>query len=449
MDATAQTPEPHPAAPRSTPDTGEPDWRRLPGYREVGPAEWESARWQKANAVKGAAGLARVFGPHLSDELAAGIEADQRGLATMAILVPPQMLNTMNEHDLEADPMRRYLLPAHADRHPEWPSHPLAERDSLHEREMWAVEGLTHRYPAKALVELVTTCPQYCGHCTRMDLVGNSTPSTEKTRFTLPVGVRHERMLDYLARTPSVRDVVVSGGDLANVPIERLEPFVARLLEIEHVRDVRLASKSLVGLPQHYLQADVLRALERLAAKARERDVDLALHTHANHARQVTPLVGRATRALLDLGLRDVRNQGVLLRGVNASASALLDLCLALTERARIMPYYLYLCDMIPNAEHWRTSLHEAQELQRSLMGHLPGFATPRLVCDVPLVGKMWVHQADEYDRVTGISRWRASYRVAVGSGPDDPPESTGAYYDPIDTLPAEGQEWWRRRAGR
>jgi lysine 2,3-aminomutase len=109
---------------------------------------------------------------------------------------------------------------------------------------MWAVEGLTHRYPTKVLAELLPTCPQYCGHCTRMDLVGNSTPQVAKYKFEIKQPARHEQILDYLRRTPSVRDVVVSGGDVANLPIRVLEQFVSALLDIDNIRDIRLASKA-------------------------------------------------------------------------------------------------------------------------------------------------------------------------------------------------------------
>ena len=94
----------------------------------------------------------------------------------------------------------------------------MASRDSLHEADMWAVEGLTHRYPTKVLAELIPTCPQYCGHCTRMDLVGNDTLQVLKYKFETKQNERWDAMLDYLRRTPQVRDVVVSGGDMANVP---------------------------------------------------------------------------------------------------------------------------------------------------------------------------------------------------------------------------------------
>jgi len=318
----------------------EPDWTRLPGYRKVTRDDWESALWQRKNTVKSLAELKEALGKLLPDDLVAGIERDQRERATMSLLITPHMINTLDERDLWADPLRRYMLPAFVDRRTDWPSHPRAARDSLHESEMWVVEGLTHRYPTKVLAEMLSTCPQYCGHCTRMDLVGNSVPQVQKTRFALAPKDRYAQMLEYLRNTRSVRDVVVSGGDVANLPIEQLEQFVSALLDIENIRDVRLASKGLMGIPQHFLQDKVLQAMERLARKAFERGVSLALHTHINHANQVTPLVGRAAKKLLELGFRDVRNQGVLLRGVNDSQKSLLELCFMLQDHAHIVPYY-------------------------------------------------------------------------------------------------------------
>jgi lysine 2,3-aminomutase len=397
--------------------------------------------------VKSLRELKEVLGAHLGDDLAEGIALDQATRATMSILVPPHMLNTMDPSNLWEDPVRRYMLPALADRRTDWPSHPRASRDSLHEHDMWVAEGLTHRYPTKVLAELLATCPQYCGHCTRMDLVGNDVPEVKKLRFALPQQRRYEAMLEYLRRTPTVRDVVVSGGDIANLPITQLEPFVSALLDIPSIRDVRLASKGLAGLPQHFLQDDVLAGLERLARKAFERGVDLAFHTHVNSAQQVTPLLGKATRRLLEIGFRDVRNQGVLLRGVNATSKDLLDLCFALLDHAKILPYYFYMCDMLPSSEHWRVALWEAQQLQHDIMGYLPGFATPRIVCDVPFVGKRWVHQVAEYDREKGISYWTKNYLTSIELGDPEALRRRYPYFDPIHTLPQSGQAWWRRQA--
>jgi len=432
----------------------EPDWNRLPGYAGVSTAEWESAQWQRAHCVKNLAQLGAVYGNLLPASFYTDLERDQAERATMSLLLPPQMVNTFvpdrvpDAEGIYADPVRRYMLPVFSDRDPEWPSHPHATRDSLHEHEMWATEGLTHRYPTKVLAELLPTCPQYCGHCTRMDLVGNSTPLISKLKFELKPMSRYGAMIDYLRRSPGVRDVVVSGGDVANMPWRNLESFVARLLELDNVRDIRLASKALMGLPQHWLADDVRAGMERLATVANARGVHLAIHTHVNAAQSVTPLVARAAKAMLETGIRDVRNQGVLMRGVNDSQGQLLDLCFALLDEAAIMPYYFYMCDMIPNAEHWRLAVWEGQALQHAVMGYLPGFATPRIVCDVPYVGKRWVHQVEEYDRERGISYWTKNYRTGIERDDPDALRRRYEYFDPIATLPPVGQAWWARHAG-
>ena len=438
----------------------EPDWTRFPGWRDVTAQDWASAQWQRAHCVKNIAQLRELMGDLLTEAFYEDLERDQTERATMSMLVPPQMLNTMVSEmtwtdgsmpaagaaftqAFLADPVRRYMLPVFSDRRTDWPSHPFAARDSLHEHDMWAVEGLTHRYPTKVLAEMLPTCPQYCGHCTRMDLVGNSTAQIVKLKLAGKPVDRHAAMLDYLQRTPQVRDVVVSGGDVANMPWKNLEGFLDKLLRIDNIRDIRLATKALMGLPQHWLQPDVVEGVARVSALARSRGVSLAIHTHVNHAQSVTPLVADASKAMLEAGVRDVRNQGVLMRGINDTSKDLLDLCFALQDEAMITPYYFYMCDMIPFSEHWRLALHEAQHLQHSIMGYLPGFATPRIVCDVPFVGKRWVHQVDTYDRDKGMSFWRKNYRTSIEGSDEQALSREYVYYDPIYTLPEAGQQWW------
>ena len=247
----------------------EPDWTRFPGWKDVTTEEWESVQWQRAHCVKNVKQLRELLGDLVDERFYADLERDQAERATMSMLVPPQMMNTMAPavdpsgpgsltDAFYADPIRQYMIPVFSDRRTDWASHPHATRDSLHEHDMWVAEGLTHRYPTKVLAELLPTCPQYCGHCTRMDLVGNSTAVIDKLKFVGKPNDRLESMMEYLRNTPQVRDVVVSGGDVANMPWARLEAWLTSVLEIENIRDIRLATKALMGLPQHWLQDDVV-----------------------------------------------------------------------------------------------------------------------------------------------------------------------------------------------
>src|SRR5690349_12681414 len=136
----------------------EPDWRRFPAWRSVSAAQWRDDQWQRAHSVRNVRQLREALGPRILDTFYADVERDQSERATMPLLLPPQTINTMvpsqapDTDSVYADPVRRYMLPVFSDRHPVWLSHPRSARDSLHEAAMWAVEGLTHRYPTKALI---------------------------------------------------------------------------------------------------------------------------------------------------------------------------------------------------------------------------------------------------------------------------------------------------------
>jgi lysine 2,3-aminomutase len=106
------------------------------------------------------------------------------------------------------------------------------------------------------------------------------------------------------------------------------------------------------------------------------------------------------------------------------------------------------MCDMIPNSEHWRLPVWRAQELQAAMMGYLPGFSTPRIVCDVPFVGKRWVHQVHSYDRDKGISYWKKNYLTSIEAHTPEMLNNLYEYFDPIDTLPESGKEYWSKFSG-
>ena len=188
----------------------------------------------------------------------------------------------------------------------------------------------------------------------------------------------------------------------------------------------------------------MLRGLERMAKKAFERGVDLALHTHANHAQQVTPLVGQATKRLLEIGFGTSAIRACCSGASTRPRQDLLDLCFMLLDHAKILPYYFYMCDMIPNSEHWRLASWRRSSCSTTSWAICLASPTPRIVCDVPFVGKRWVHQVAEYDRESGISYWTKNYRTGIEQDVTDALGRKYEYYDPISLLPASGQAWWR-----
>jgi lysine 2,3-aminomutase len=330
----------------------EPDWTRLPGWRDVTAEQWADAQWQRAHCVKNVAQLRALMGDLLEDRFYADLERDQAERATMSMLVPPQMMNTMVPSTegavpaagaaftdaFYADPVRNYMLPVFSDRRTDWPSHPFATRDSLHEHDMWAVEGLTHRYPTKVLAEMLPTCPQYCGHCTRMDLVGNSTPQFTKLKLAGKPVDRYAAMLDYLNRSPEVRDVVVLRWRRGQHAVEEPRGLPRQAARgRQHPRH-----------PARHQGPDGPAAALAAARRRRGCRTDLrqgplarcrAGHPHPRQQRPVGhPPRREGARAMLDAGVRDVRNQGVLMRGVNDSTRGAARPLLRAADEARSRP---------------------------------------------------------------------------------------------------------------
>ena len=341
------------------------------------------------------------------------------------------------------------MLPVFSDRRTDWPSHPHATRDSLHEHDMWVTEGLTHRYPTKVLAELLPTCPQYCGHCTRMDLVGNSTAVIDKLKFVGKPNDRLGDMLDYLRRTPGVRDVVVSGGDVANMPWPRLEAFLTDLLEIENIRDIRLATKALMGLPQHWLQPDVVEGMTRVGTIARAAR-RLRRDPHPRQPRQLGHAAGREG----DPG--DARHRHPrrpqpgrpAQRRQRRPARAARPVLRAARRRADHALLLLHVRHDPVHASTGGSRSPTRSGCSTRSWATCPGFATPRIVCDVPFVGKRWVHQLASYDtRARHLVLDQELPHLDRGQPTPRRCSRTYEYYDPIHTLPADGQAWWAEHA--
>jgi lysine 2,3-aminomutase len=183
-----------------------------------------------------------------------------------------------------------------------------------------------------------------------------------------------ERMIEYVRDHPEIRDVIVSGGDPLTLPASKLRFFLENLQAIPHVDVIRIGTRVPVTLPQKLYDT----ALIDLLASAEK----VWIQTHFNHPREITPEAARVCKALLRAGM-PVNNHTVLLKGVNDSLETMRALMRGLL-RIKVRPYYLFHCDPVIGAGHFRTSVWKGLEIIEGLRGHLSGLGIPTYVVDSP-----------------------------------------------------------------
>ena len=249
-----------------------------------------------------------------------------------------------------------------------------------------------------------------------------------------PVPKKWHKAFAYIASRPEIEDIVISGGDAYMLAPDRLRQIGEMLLSIPHIRRIRFASKGPAVMPMKILSDhDWTDALVSVVDKGRQMNKEVVLHTHFNSHREITQITRDAMNLLFQRGVT-VRNQSVLIRGVNDKNEDMIHLVRKLSYM-NVQPYYVYQHDMVQGVEDMRTRIADTVELERNVRGTTAGFNTPLFVTDAPGGGgKRDVHSYDFYDEVTGVSVYRS---------PSVHEELLYLYFDPLDLLPEEGRERW------
>jgi len=179
--------------------------------------------------------------------------------------------------------------------------------------------------------------------------------------------------IEYLKRTPQVRDVLLSGGDPLVLAPKILEELLTRLREIPHIEIIRIGSRVPVFMPMRITQ-ELCDMLARFHP--------LWLNIHVNHPNEISTEVAEACDRMSRAGI-PLGNQSVLLAGVNDCVHIQRELVQKLT-RIRVRPYYLYQCDLVEGAGHFRTPVAKGIEIIEGLRGHTSGYAVPQFIVDAP-----------------------------------------------------------------
>jgi lysine 2,3-aminomutase len=325
---------------------------------EVTLSHWKDWRWQLKHSIQDIGTVEELLGASFS---AKEKQKLQLTLKRFPLSITPYYLSLVDAEDFRNDPvfMQAFPSPRELEIEKYDMSDPLAEdKDS-------PVPGVTHRYPDRVLLQISNVCSMYCRHCTRKRKVGdiNSIPG----KADLLAGI------DYIRRTPAIRDVLLSGGDPLMLSDAYLDWLLTELKTIPHVQVIRIGSRMPVVLPY--------RITPELVAMLKKHQ-PLWLNTHFNHPREITASSREALRMLADAGI-PLGNQSVLLAGVNDCPRIMKSLVHKLVEN-RVRPYYLYQCDLSEGLSHFRTPVGKGIEIMESLRGHTSGFAVPTYVVDAP-----------------------------------------------------------------
>ncbi|MEW5867692.1 MAG: lysine 2,3-aminomutase [Chloroflexota bacterium] len=328
--------------------------KRAPYFAEIPDEKWNNWRWQLSNRINTVDEFEKVLPL---------TESERKALSASNLFrvdITPHFISLINPDDPE-DPIRKQVVPTDAELLP----FTAMMEDSLAEDRHSPVPGLVHRYPDRVLMLVTTQCASYCRYCTRSRIVGDPSATFSRAEF--------EMQIEYLKRTPQVRDVLLSGGDPLVLAPKILEEILSRLREIPHIEIVRIGSRVPVFLP--------MRVTDELCDMLQKYH-PLWMNIHVNHPNEISAELEQAcdklTRAGIPLG-----NQAVLLAGVNDNVHIQRELVQKLV-RLRVRPYYLYQCDLVEGAGHLRTPVAKGIEIMEGLRGHTSGYAVHQYIIDAP-----------------------------------------------------------------
>ena len=324
-------------------------------YANVPTKLWNDWQWQTSHRIRTLAQLETMIA--LSDE-----ERDSftNSAAALPLGITPYYMSLVSPDD-PLQPIRRSVIPTV---HETLRGTGEAD-DPLGEDAMSPVPGLVHRYPDRVLLLLSDFCSTYCRYCTRSRVVGHGALHPSRSRL--------EKAFAYIEQTPTVRDVLLSGGDPLMLCDDKLAWILSRLRQIPHVEIVRIGTKVPAVLPQR-ITPQLVRMLRRYHP--------LWMSLHFTHPDEATPETHRACTMLADAGI-PLGSQTVLLKGINDSVETMRALVHNLLKM-RVRPYYLYQCDPISGSAHFRTPIAKGLEIIRGLRGFTSGYAVPTYVVDAP-----------------------------------------------------------------
>lgn len=236
--------------------------------------------------------------------------------------IPEYYLSLIDPKDIH-DPIRKMCVPSFIETSAE------GSFDTSGESNNTVIRGLQHKYPQTVLLLSTNLCAMYCRYCFRKRMVGTH---PEETLEDL------DAAFSYIQNHKEISNVLISGGDSFLLENSVIETYLSRLCNIEHLDYIRFGTKVPVVFPQRIYEDKELQNI----LKTYSRKKAIYISTQFNHPKELTPEAIQAVSCLQNLGVV-VKNQTVLLKGVNDNPQTLTKLLKSLTK-ASIIPYYIFQC---------------------------------------------------------------------------------------------------------
>lgn len=236
--------------------------------------------------------------------------------------IPQYYLSLINKDDPN-DPIRKLCVPSILE------TDMSGSFDTSGEASNTVVNGLQHKYKQTGMYLSTNTCAMYCRHCFRKRLVGLNDDEINKD---------FDDVVNYIKEHKEMTNVLISGGDSFLNSNKKINKILEELTKIDHLSFLRFGTRTPVVLPSRiYGDEELLGILEHY-----NKIKQIYVITHFNHPNEITNESTMAVEALRKIGIV-VRNQTVLLKGVNDNSEVLANLMRTLVEIG-VNPYYIFQC---------------------------------------------------------------------------------------------------------
>jgi lysine 2,3-aminomutase len=341
-------------------------------------SDWYDWKWQVRHVIKKPTQVQELISLSPTEKRALKLVEEEK----LPFGITPYYLSLMDDEGHDDRAVRAQVIPPES--YVEFMANHKGDFhcsfDFMLERDTSPIDLVTRRYPAIAILKPYNTCPQICVYCQR-----NWEIDEAMSGSALAPQEKIDQAVEWIADHPSIKEVLVTGGDPAALGDERLFGILSQVADIPHILRIRLGTRTPVTVPMRITD----RFVERLASLRIPMQREISVVTHVEHPYEITPEMFAAVEKLRTAKI-NVYNQNVYTFYVSRRFEA--ALLRGLLKRIGIEPYYTFNTKGKEETAHYRVPIARLMQEQKEETRLLPGLSrTDETVYNVPGLGKNYL----------------------------------------------------------